>query len=423
MERFSWGATWLAGVSLGLALATKSTWVILLPLWPLVTCAVWLHRHYHGTSPCRMLRALSRLVVVLLLSVFVLNLVYEFDGTGRPLGDEIFLSKALTGKNEIGNRFRGTVLGTTPVPFPRDFIRGIDLQKHDIDRIKPSYLRGVVRQGGWWYYYFYAMAVKMPLGTLALLMVASAGLFAAAFRRQIVLGEVLLITVAILIITLVSSQTQMNKHMRYVLPAFPFLFVLCSRSLRQDQTVKFGSGSKAQKGFAIVALLLMSVSSLRICPHSLSYFNEAAGGLENGGFHLLSSNFAWGQDLIFLSEWLQDHPEVQNLGLAVHCSIDPRALGIEFKIPPTAGRSEPTGQSLKSPLRWYAVDANMQYGYPYMIPDGKGGRYPAHNAEFMWFQQFTPVARAGYSINIYELTHDDLRTAGFNVASNQNTVE
>lgn len=414
LEDFSWSAAYMAGVMLGLVLATKSTWVILFGLWPLITCVVLLHRDHNGSGIRLWRPATAGMVTILAVSVFVLNVVYEFDGSGRPLGDEVFVSRALAGDNEMGNRFHGTLLGWIPVPFPRDFVRGIDIQKHDIDKVKPSYLRGTVRKGGWWYYYLYGMAVKMPIGTLVLIAFASIGLMRAATKSDVALGETLLITIAITLIALVSSQTQMNKHIRYVLPAFPFLFVLCARLFRHDAT-RASRYAQVTKYVATVAVLAVAVSSLRVCPHSLSYFNEVAGGPKNGGFHLLSSNIAWGQDLIGLREWLDEHPEVDKLGLAVHCNFDPRALGIEFSLPPAGGAAALEHSTLRSPTRWYAVDANMLYAYPYMIPDGRGKRFRAYSGEFQWFQQFTPVARAGYSINIYDLSHDDLRKAGFDV--------
>jgi len=46
------------------------------------------------------------------------------------------------------------------------------------------------------------------------------------------------------------------------------------------------------------SLLATMASSLRVYPHQLAYFNELAGGPENGWRHLLGSNFDWGQDLL-----------------------------------------------------------------------------------------------------------------------------
>lgn len=57
--------------------------------------------------------------------------------------------------------------------------------------------------------------------------------------------------------------------------------------------------------FLVVASLLWSViSALSMYPHQLAYFNESAGGPENGHKHLLGSNLDWGQDYLILREWI-----------------------------------------------------------------------------------------------------------------------
>lgn len=40
-------------------------------------------------------------------------------------------------------------------------------------------------------------------------------------------------------------------------------------------------------------------SALATYPHTLSYFNELAGGPLNGPAHLLDANVDWGQDLLY----------------------------------------------------------------------------------------------------------------------------
>jgi hypothetical protein len=57
----------------------------------------------------------------------------------------------------------------------------------------------------------------------------------------------------------------------------------------------------------ILCLLATITSTLRVYPHQLAYFNEAAGGPENGWKHLLHSNLDWGQDLLLVNEWLSRH--------------------------------------------------------------------------------------------------------------------
>lgn len=84
-------------------------------------------------------------------------------------------------------------------------------------------------------------------------------------------------------------------------------------------------------GFRILiigALLATGASSLALYPHELAYFNELAGGLENGHRHLLHSNQYWGQDFLFLKEWSRDHPEARPLFVRCRLLYDSRDLGI-----------------------------------------------------------------------------------------------
>lgn len=50
--------------------------------------------------------------------------------------------------------------------------------------------------------------------------------------------------------------------------------------------------------FLAGALLWTAASTLAVYPHQLAYFNELAGGPEDGYRHLLGSSFDWGQDLL-----------------------------------------------------------------------------------------------------------------------------
>ncbi|MBX3436647.1 MAG: hypothetical protein KF861_04090 [Planctomycetaceae bacterium] len=57
------------------------------------------------------------------------------------------------------------------------------------------------------------------------------------------------------------------------------------------------------RGLLIATALLAAITStLRVYPHQLAYFNELAGGPENGHTHLLGSNLEFGQDLLTLND-------------------------------------------------------------------------------------------------------------------------
>lgn len=169
----------------------------------------------------------------------------------------------------------------------------------------------------------------MPLGTWTLvLMAVGIGLFGRGYSAGW-RDEIVLLAPIFLVLTLVSSHTGFNHHMRYVLPIFPFAFIWMSKVA---QSLKFGHHKIAI--IAVAALAWSVGSSLWVFPHSLSYFNELAGGPKNGHVHLLNSNIDWGQDLLYLKRWLDKHPEAQPLQLAFQGDFDGSTAGIEYTVPP-----------------------------------------------------------------------------------------
>src|SRR5262249_23190508 len=113
---------------------------------------------------------------ILMIALNVLNLGYGFEDSCRKLDSFQFISRTLGGRDahEIpGNQFRGTWLGSMPVPVPANFLLGIDQQRYDFEKGKWSYLNGEQKMGGWWYYYLYALGVKTPVGTLAIFVLAT----------------------------------------------------------------------------------------------------------------------------------------------------------------------------------------------------------------------------------------------------------
>jgi hypothetical protein len=396
------GRACLAGVTLGLAELTKMTWVLLFLLWPLLWVLYRaLRRSGEPRRPWPM--QAGQLALIVLLGVGVLNLGYGCDGSFQRLGTFRFSSRALTGRDEDAswlaagehqNRFAGSWLGAVPVPVPRSYLLGIDLQKVDFEQQPPSYLRGEWRQGGWWYYYLYALAVKVPLGTWLLLLLAVALKLLRAGPAVRLRDELVVLAPLVLILVFVSSQTGFNHHLRYVLPALPFAFIWV------------GQAAQARvAGWQVPALVAGAAawsvaSSLLVYPHSLSYFNELAGGPTNGHAHLVDSNIDWGQDLFYLKRWLDDHPEARPLGLAYFGSVPPSLAGIESgRVPDSSasGQKEANaaGDRGEGPRPgWYALSVHRLRG-----------------EDYGYFLQFRPVAMAGYSIYIYHLSPEDANRA------------
>lgn len=365
----SWSAAGIAGVCLGLAQLTKTTWLILFVVWPAVflICHVgdiWRQRlKAHSTTVgLAVLPACLQLAAIMLSALYVLNAGYLFEGTLRSLGSFQFRSVALSGQRLTtgtsrgsGNRFSGSLLRDIPVPLPASFVEGIDLQKLDFETGQPAYLRGEWRDRGWWYYYLYALFVKTPLGTILMAVLA----LVIVVLRQIHSGRhhsaylPALFLPPLSVLVLVSMQTGLNKHARYVLPALPFVFVLIAAVFGRLRVKRL----RYLRPVFLTLLVWTTSSSLRACPLSLTYFNELAGGPENGAFHLLDSNLDWGQGLLALKKW--NDARTDNLPLYVSYSglFDPAHVGINCRPVPTV-----TDGALRLPRGHYAISVNQLFG-------------------------------------------------------------
>ncbi|HET6880592.1 MAG TPA: phospholipid carrier-dependent glycosyltransferase [Pirellulales bacterium] len=262
----TWASAAWAGVLLGVAELTKTSWVILFLLWPALVAGSLLCDLARGervsSEFIRPPRLAVQCVFILLLGLYVLNFGYAFDGSFTPLKRFAFVSRSLTGlpkAGEIGNRFSGTWAGEIPVPLPEQYVRGIDLQKRDFEGYPQiSYLRGEWKRGGWWYYYVYGLAVKTPHGTQILLVIAAFTLL--AFKSKTVRGIparafverdlAVLLAPAVAILILVSSQTEFNHHLRYAFPALGFAFVFCG-----NVSLWFIAAPRVTSGFGAVGMM------------------------------------------------------------------------------------------------------------------------------------------------------------------------
>ena len=417
----------LAGVSLGLAELTKSTWIVLFGLWPVCTL-LWVFTQgssdnaiRNGSTDASSGNRSSysgshrwlQLCGVLSIGLYLLNLGYGFENSFRRLESFQFVSNALGGADshsKPGNRFAGTLVGALPVPVPANYLAGIDVQRFDFERGKWSYLFGEQKMGGWWYYYIYAMAVKVPLGTLLLCGLAVLNTYSRIWRFgwRSQRDNLFLLVPALTVLIFVSSQTGFSRYLRYVLPMFPFMFIWIGQvgswfEADYGRSQPLGRLQLIFPVIAVLALLASVGSSLVVWPHSLSYFNEYAGGPMKGHRYLLDANIDWGQDLIYFQEWAEAHPESRPLYFSYFGYFDPKTAGIDF--PPVPSQSTVQSklaapESADGPLPgWHAVSINELYGYKH-----HGGEID----RYAYLRRLRPVARCGYSILIFHLSSDEV---------------
>ncbi|TWT37162.1 Dolichyl-phosphate-mannose-protein mannosyltransferase [Posidoniimonas corsicana] len=348
LKKPTWVQAALTGVVLGLAELAKTTLILFYPLWPLLWLAYrWQDRA--AMTARAWAREAGMLAIRMAIGLYVVNLGYGFEGSFTQLNQFQFVSNLFTGEappapeTRISNpapttRFSNTWVGELPVPVPKNYLLGIDIQQKAFERNgRPSYLRGEWRNNGWWYYYLYAGLIKVPVAALLLAFLA-----AMLWLKQRVAptadrtlpkaprDELVLLFPTLLIFCVVSSKTGFSEHFRYALPAFPFLFIWIGGIFRDSDRNSLHTEFDRAKEYALITsraarrlrvplrwitpavmLAWLSASSLWIYPHSLSYFNETVGGPLNGAKHLLGSNLDWGQDYYYLESWCVTNPDLR----------------------------------------------------------------------------------------------------------------
>ncbi len=384
----TWGRTAALGLVLGLTQATKFTAVWLYPvlgiLW--ISCGRLVTEVAPADAPAAGLwrrgrRAVGQAVVILLVSLLAWNGCFLFEGTGRSLTQYPLQSHTLqTLRTALGP------VGECPLPLPADYVAGLDRQRAVMEQPHPCYLDGQWSTRSFRDYFVWTLAYKLPhLFQLAAVvgLAALAGMRGMADRR----GRLLILCVPLVSLLAIASFSSLQLGIRYVLPVLPLLALLAGGA-----GVWIDRCRPALRRTTLVLITGLALTSLRYQPHHLAYFNELAGGPVGGRNHLLDSNLDWGQDLYLVKEFMTAH-QLDRIGLVYYGTWPVELCGIDFEISP--GFAPRPG--------WHAVSVNYVMGRPHLLREPDGRTRPADIYEFAYFQRFQPVARLGYSIDVYHI--------------------
>ncbi|MBN1641401.1 MAG: glycosyltransferase family 39 protein [Anaerolineae bacterium] len=389
LRRPGWGHLLAAGAFLGLAQASKFSALLLGPIYALLF-AIRLLAHQSFVFP----RALHR---------FLLGDRVTQPWWGRLGGLAItalllIVIAAFTLWGVYGFELR-PIDGVTawPVPAATHLEQLLDIYgrlQGQEERAATAFLMGELYTGGRWQYFPVVFALKTPLPTLVLLL----GAVLLSVRKGIgALAWVLWLPP--LLFFAVSLTSELNLGYRYILPVLPFLLVLAGRAgpwLSAELRARRAAGRALLVAAASLLVGWSAWSGLSIYPHYLTYYNELAGGPENGWRYVVDSNIDWGQDLKGLKGWMDEHG-VARVALGYVGEAHPSYYGIDFEpLPSSPDRWEhPLYHDLygADPAPgWYAISANLIQGRNLADPE-----------TYAWFRAREPVDKVGYSIFIYHV--------------------
>lgn len=232
------------------------------------------------------------------------------------------------------------------------------------------FLGGVVNTGGW-IYFPVLFLLKEPLPTLIIIFL---GLFLTIFNLarwvrhrnktqtkkffDYLSANFAQFSMASFVVLYWASalHSELNLGIRYVLPTFPFIFILAAGVWKKwitqfnlpqgfmnlqatnpnmpnmptiiDPMAAMASAAEAfsalkktlaqsaAKYLLLVTLVCwLALETLFAAPYFLSYYNEFAGGTWNGYHYATDSNYDWGQDLLRLQSFVAEHPEINKIAV------------------------------------------------------------------------------------------------------------
>jgi Dolichyl-phosphate-mannose-protein mannosyltransferase len=247
-----------------------------------------------------------------------------------------------------------------------------------------AFLLGQHSDQGWWYYLPYVFGFKSTPAEL-LLTAFLLLLLLGGFRRPLkaFLAQdpfVQTLFVGSILFTLSMMLSHVDTGQRYLLPLYPLIVVLGIDRIWN----LLGERRRVEVSLVVALIAVQAWSSLSIAPLYLSYFNWFSGGAENGWRLLVDSNVDWGQDLPALRDKLNSLPN-KHLAIAYFGSASPIGYGIE------------AGSILENP---------QDDGYDTLAISATylQGVYLKSQNPFQKFLSMAPLARAGFSLFLFDLS-------------------
>lgn len=370
------------GACVGLSFASKFSAVL---LGPIIVAQLWASRDAlrERAIPLGRKEIGTHLALAALAALLTVDLFYGFRGLFVRLGDLRFGSDSF--------RALAGALPWLRLPLPDALLLGIDAKTADAARgeFSAGFLLGEWAPSGWRSFYVVSFLTKTPIGLLGLAAVALTHWRgdtddAREERRR----TITLAAPAVAFITLSTLFFyRVNYGVRYLLPLFPALYVLCGRVATLARRSAWVAPTSA-------ALLLWGMlSSWSAHPSYLPYVNEVLGGPELAYQSFVDSNVDWGQDLRRLAAWTRAR-RIDRVHLAYFGHVDPAIYGLAY-VPLRAGE-RPDGV--------VAVSASQLQGIGYPSTYEQPGRViPVGRDDFAWLRSRPPTAVIGHSIFVYDL--------------------
>jgi 4-amino-4-deoxy-L-arabinose transferase-like glycosyltransferase len=300
----------LLGLALGFCQIAKYSGILLYPILLLFVIVRYgklflaqLRRKAYRNIGSAFMALIKYGTLILLTSVFVINLGFLFNRSGTALGNYQFKSGFFQSIQHIS-----PVLNRIPIPLPYPYLEGLDwvmFYERTGENIASIYLLGEIRKGaGFPGYYLVAFLLKVPIPILALLCLSLWDWLRSFRKDEFIRQDMYLLIPALVYSIYFNFFYRAQIGIRYLLVVFPILLIFSTRVFRN--LTRFSRRSWLILGLA-GCYLIISVASYY--PDYLAYFNEFVINRTYAYRYLADSNLDWGQNREELTEFLSQHPD------------------------------------------------------------------------------------------------------------------
>lgn len=383
-----------AGLAAGLCIGAKHSGILLFPMLIALAIVELLSKHdpVTGKLPQGIARSVlfqaGSIAAIGAISYVVLWSLYGFRYAARPSG-----MPALKPAFAVFAKHMSPLGSAIVLQFahwhllPESYLYGIV----DVATLGPlpSVVFGKFYPVAQWFYFPSVFIMK---STLAFLALCALVVLSKAFSKWQLRTEALFLAIPPAIYLFVAMSSSVNYGVRHLLPVYPFLIILVSYA-----AWRLANWSRKLAVLVAVLVVCHAGSSLRAFPNYIPYANEAWGGSSKTYELLTDSNVDWGQGLIALKQYIDQH-QIKSCWIAYYTStiVDVSYYGIPCHVlPPPYTAAIP----MQAPVVPPQVDGPVFIGamvlsQPYFRPDSPNPYLP--------FQHKTPSALIADSILVFD---------------------
>ena len=379
----SWKYAVGIGAAAGIALLAKFSMLLAGPVL-LVFFAVMIWR-----APAARRTLLGQAAIVILTAMVVINAGFLFQHRAIGPPDAQWIQESFP-------RLSGQVTFFTSLLshiLPADFLLGILRQVRHNNEGHPAGFLGMYSRTGWWLYFPVAFALKTTLPFLLISVTSLVWAIHQYVRKRDRAFIWMLAPFAVYTAYVLGSRIDIG--VRYLLPAYPFLFILGGAMLAR--AFRRGPRRRAAMFAAIILLGWTGVEAVRAFPNHMSYMNQLASARPHW-WYLSDSNVEWGEDAPQVAQYLRARGEsrvrsafLADFILLHHYGVQPLELA-------NADGAEP------EPTRYTAIGAGFLNGS--IVPEAIKiqGRWVTETERHNFFDAYrhrTPAAVIGGSVYLF----------------------